>query len=309
MKLLFRAPNWLGDAVISRILLYNLKKFDITVICPKSLKDIFYDYNTICFENKKELLKLSLSLRKERYDIGMVVPLSLSSAMFMYITGAKRRIGFNFEMRGMFLTDKLNIPKDWKEHHTLDTQFLLIKSLGINPEIPSVYFEPNCKEQKKEENYAVISPFAAFGTAKEWEFERYLKIANMLHKEFGLKTVILGSKKDIPRLSAKKLPEYVISMVGDTTLMEAACIIKGASLFLGNDSGLTHLSASMGQNTIAIFGPTSPAWTSPLGKNAKYIWKPPKCAPCYRRECPIGTRECMKNISIEDVMKVAALSL
>ncbi len=303
MRILFRAPNWLGDAVMSRILLYNLREHDVKVICRENLKDIFHDFDTFTFHTGKDLFRLSLSLRKDKYDLGIVVPLSFSSAFFMYLSGARRRVGFSFEMRDIFLTDKLKIPPDWKEKHTIKTQLQLLRPIGIKPEIPEVYFLPECEMQLFDFPYAIVSPFAAFGRAKEWLFDRFIEISNLLYMNYSIKTVVLGSKNDAIRIHKKKLPEHIVNMVGKTTLKEAACLIKNAALFIGNDSGLSHLSAAMGQKTIAIFGPTSPVWTAPLGKFATFVWKPPECAPCYKRECPLGTKACMKNVSTEDVFK------
>ncbi len=305
MKILFRAPNWLGDAVMSRILLYNLKDHDVTVISRENLKDIFFDFKILSFRTKKDLFFLSLQLRKFNYDLGIIVPLSFSSAFFMYLAAPKRRIGFSFELRDIFLTHRLRIPSEWKKKHTIETQLKLLEIMGIKPVIPDMYFVPVCEKKPFFTPYIVISPFAAFGKAKEWLWNRFIDIALSLYSAYSFKTVILGSKRDLPRVQDKNLPEFVINMVGKTSLKEAACIIKNAMLFIGNDSGLAHLSAAMGQKTITIFGPTSPLWTAPIGKAATYIWKPPECAPCYKRECPFNTKKCMENIKVGDVFKKA----
>jgi len=300
LKILFRTPNWIGDAIVSRILLYNLKGHEITLLCRYGLQDIFYDFECITFKNKKELFLKSLALKKRQFDVGIVVPLSFSSAFFLYIAHPAERIGFSFEKRDIFLTKRLKIPDNWKNRHTIQTQFLLLKELGIEPEVPEVYFSPVCNCDStlyKLSSYVTIAPFAAFGGAKEWFFDNYLEVAETLFKKYGYKTVILGSQKDAHRLKDFYLPEFITSLIGRTSLMEAACIIKNSLIFIGNDSGLAHLSASMGHPTVSIFGPTSPIWTKPIGKASFALWEPPECAPCYRRECPLGTKECMKKIS------------
>ncbi len=306
MKILFRAPNWLGDAVVSRILLYNIKDHQITVLCKDNLKDVFYDFPHLTFKNKKELLLRSLELRRERFDLGLVVPLSFSSAFFMYIANPKERIGFSFEKRDMFLTKRIKIPSYWKKRHTIYTQFLLLEEMGIKPSIPSVYFKPSCTHIKRfdlPEKYFAIAPFAAFGSAKEWFFENYVELASKLSIIYNVPTVLLAARKDLPRLKDKKLPECIIPMAGKTDLMEAACIIQQSLLLIGNDSGLAHLSASMGHPTLTIFGPTSPTWTKPLGPGSFTLWYPTSCAPCFKRECPFKTKECMKKIDVRAVMK------
>ncbi len=305
MKIIFRAPNWLGDAVVSRILLYNLRGNEITVLCRKHLKDIFYDFECVTFTTKKELFSRCLELRRQHFDLGVVIPLSFSSAFYMYIVHPPERIGFSFEGRDIFLTKKVKIPDDWKGKHTIFTQFLLIEKIGIQPVLPDIYYTPLCKTQNlktKESSYITIAPFAAFGSAKEWGFKNYIELSERVFKKYGFKTIILGSEKDALRVSKQSLPDFMISKAGKTTITEAACIIKYSQIFIGNDSGLSHLSAAMGHPTVTIFGPTSPIWTKPIGIASEYLWKPPGCAPCYKRECPFNTKQCMNNISVEDVL-------
>ena len=53
--------------------------------------------------------------------------------------------------------------------------------------------------------------------------------------------------------------------------MQLAAVLESATLYLGNDSGPTHLSAAVGAPTIALFGPTNPATWSPRGENVTIL--------------------------------------
>ena len=58
------------------------------------------------------------------------------------------------------------------------------------------------------------------------------------------------------------------------SLWDLACWLARASLYIGNDSGITHLAAAVGTPTLALFGPTDPAVWAPRGPNvrvAKFI--------------------------------------
>ncbi len=307
MKLLVRVPNWLGDAVISRILLANLKeKYSVTVLCKKNLKSLFYDYKTICFDNNMELFKKSLMLR-DKYDAALTIPLSFSSAFSIFLTHSKIRAGFNFEARGILLNRKATIPADWKQMHTINTQFKLLELLGIkNHTIPEIYFKPQCKDSG--EKYVCFAPFASFGRAKEWPVDRYIELGKKLFEKYGTRIYILGTSKELNRSYVFSAP-FFINAVGKTNLTEASCIIKNAMFFVGNDSGLTHLSAAMGTPTAAVFGPTSPVWTGPIGKNVKVFFDPGKCTPCEKRYCPLDKKICMENITSEMVFKFIGTSI
>jgi len=89
-------------------------------------------------------------------------------------------------------------------------------------------------------------------------------------------------------------------LTGKTTVAEAVAIISVGDLLITNDTGPAHLGAALGTPTLVIFGPTNPLTTYPLSSTAEIIRRPPDCAPCMLRDCPIDHR-CMTAISPEHV--------
>src|SRR5439155_21957219 len=94
---------------------------------------------------------------------------------------------------------------------------------------------------------------------------------------------------------------------GRTSLRETLAILAGAAVAIGGDTGPLHIAAALGTPVVALFGGANPARTGPQGSPAHVIWKRWRCAPCYRRRCPIG-RECLDAIS-GDEAAAAALAL
>ncbi|MBN1576149.1 MAG: glycosyltransferase family 9 protein [Chitinispirillaceae bacterium] len=91
-------------------------------------------------------------------------------------------------------------------------------------------------------------------------------------------------------------------------LTECVHILSRCAVFLGNDSGMTHLAAAAGCPTIALFGPSDPAIWGPRGTGpVRIIRHPPECAPCHlKADIPAGCGgECMSRIHPGEV--VAAL--
>ena len=85
-----------------------------------------------------------------------------------------------------------------------------------------------------------------------------------------------------------------------------AALLRGARLYVGPDTSVTHLAAASGCPTLALFGPTDPALSAPLGRVAIVRHAVP-CAPCFYRACPID-HPCMRGISADEVGdRVAAL--
>jgi heptosyltransferase-3 len=56
-----------------------------------------------------------------------------------------------------------------------------------------------------------------------------------------------------------------------SNLPSTACRLAQARLYIGNDSGITHLAAAAGTRVLALFGPTDPATWAPRGFGIRVI--------------------------------------
>ncbi|MCK4739418.1 MAG: lipopolysaccharide heptosyltransferase II, partial [Deltaproteobacteria bacterium] len=156
-----------------------------------------------------------------------------------------------------------------------------------------------------------VAPGASFGSAKMYPVESFTKALTELAKELGARVVILGGPGDA--LLARELYTALvlsldakpINLVGVTSLREFMAITSTLKLFLTNDSGPMHVSAALGTPTVAIFGSTSPALTSPLGNRTALIYKGLSCSPCFKRECPLGHLNCLKNLPPSEVVEAS----
>ncbi len=92
-------------------------------------------------------------------------------------------------------------------------------------------------------------------------------------------------------------------MTGKTSLIELIYLLQKSKLCIANDSGIMHLAAAVETAGIAIYGSTDPYATSPVRTNWKLLINKQECAPCFKRECPLGSSKCMQAISAEAVIK------
>ncbi len=93
-------------------------------------------------------------------------------------------------------------------------------------------------------------------------------------------------------------------------LDELAAIIKQCDLYVGNDSGITHLAAAVGTPAVALFGPTDPRVWGPRGKHVSLLCGKTDCSPCSREKmqvCP--ALRCMETLSVEEVYREATKML
>ena len=96
-------------------------------------------------------------------------------------------------------------------------------------------------------------------------------------------------------------------LIKGLSLIGLASVIEGCRVFIGNDSGITHMAAAVSAPTVAIFGPTDPKRWAPRGKHVAVVRREVSCAPCSReRLSQCQDTECLKGVKVGDVL--AALS-
>jgi ADP-heptose:LPS heptosyltransferase len=134
--------------------------------------------------------------------------------------------------------------------------------------------------------------------AKRWPIDRFALVACTLYREHGLRPLVITGPAE-PEASRlfKELSTGTPAAATGLPIDHLAAVISLASLYLGNDSGPTHLAAALRVPLIALFGPTDPAVWRPLGENVKVIRHPSGCSPCARE----SRTQCKRNICMEGV--------
>lgn len=101
---------------------------------------------------------------------------------------------------------------------------------------------------------------------KQWHSEGWIKVAHHLNR-MGFQVVLTGSsqteEREALRDLQRKLPPSTCNLAGSLSLAQLTALIESARLFIGPDTGITHLAAATGIPTIAIFGPTDPKKWAP----------------------------------------------
>ena len=105
--------------------------------------------------------------------------------------------------------------------------------------------------------FAVIHPFSG-SARKNWPLERYRELARVLEARLPVRWCA-GSEEALE--DAARIAD----------LYELACWLAGASVYIGNDSGITHLAAAAGAPVVALFGPTDPALWAPRGERVRVV--------------------------------------
>lgn len=145
---------------------------------------------------------------------------------------------------------------------------------------------------------------------KNWPLSHYYEVSRALAWQFALKVVWLAGPAERPLLSYLEALAQAQDhlLLANRPLPRVARILSRCRLYLGNDSGLTHLAAAVaGPEVLALFGPTDPRVWAPLGPQVNTLSAPCPQAPCaVGRTIPCSEPHCMEALSPETVLAKAA---
>jgi len=327
MRIVLRSPNWIGDCVMSMPAVKALKKIfpddELIIVTKEYLYTFFQGIDEIdkiiTIPNESSIFNLGNIARQlniNNVEIGVLFTNSFISALLFKLAGVKKNHGYKRDCRGLLLNKGIKYPDNDKHHRTFyldlinkvfDKNFKDISNCLINFSLE----EQNIAKDKiinfgLNFNNKIIglSTTAAYGSAKVWPADMFITLINRLHKSFpDLQFVLFGSKKEEKKIShiinsTKKC--NVFNLAGKLSLRESMIGISLCNVFVSNDSGLMHIADALSVPLIAIFGPTIPHKTAPIGKNSEVLFEKVLCSPCKYRDCPTE-HICMKRISVEMV--------
>jgi len=109
--------------------------------------------------------------------------------------------------------------------------------------------------------------------AKDWPVEKFVEVVAALRERVNVDVVLFGGPADEALGSdmAKRIGERVWNECGKSPLLHLGAQLKEVDVLLSNDSGPMHFAAAVGTPVVALFGPTDPALTGPVGENHKVI--------------------------------------
>lgn len=133
---------------------------------------------------------------------------------------------------------------------------------------------------------------------KNWPIERFLNVAAAFRKRGEVIWLTGPAEEAVSVPSSDKHCHY-------PSLKQCCSLLLKATVFLGNDSGIAHLAATLGIPTVVLFGPSDPLIWTPKGINrVTVLYHAQSCSPCHRavsprQECSV---ECLNSITVEEVV-------
>jgi ADP-heptose:LPS heptosyltransferase len=144
---------------------------------------------------------------------------------------------------------------------------------------------------------------------KRWPLRSFAALAHRILSDKSVKFFVFGGpqEQEFKKTAAAQIGPAAVA-VETASIGETAALISRCQKFIANDSGLMHLSASVGVRTCGIFGPTDDIRTAPFGKGHLVVRQDLECSPCWtiqnvgrRESCKYGDFRCLENLSPESV--------
>jgi heptosyltransferase-2 len=320
MKLLVILPNWLGDAVmatpsIEHIVTHNsdvsitLVGSFVTIEALKNHPNVSRHYIDET-KKAKSRWKATKAFANElgEHDVAISYRTNIFTSLLLKWTKTPITISRKSTLHTWLLT---NASKLDRSTHLVE-QYTTLARLITKSDNPTSDLKLHFQPQTFAKPMLGINPGATYGSAKRWYPKEFAKVGAHYASRYDI--IIFGGPTEVEMGDAIETELHdlgvtnVINVAGKTTIQELCEKIGGLSLFITNDSGPMHVAAAYKVPTVAIFGPTrdheTSQWHNPKGVIVK---KEIDCAPCMKRECPLGHHACMKEVTSVDVIEAVKI--
>jgi heptosyltransferase-3 len=303
----------MGDCLLLTSPVRALKKefpeFRISVLVEDRFLGCFDgnpDFDEILSAGSK--LQTARKLFRRRYDAIINLHGGTTSAIYCRLARGIR-VGLE-QYRYQRIYDHL-APAPESKVHTVQSTMALFQWLGLpaqNP--PPLRYEVHEAERQrirssiKDTPYIVIHPGSVMNT-KRWDVHNFAELAHSL-RALGF-TIVLTcgpGEQSVVGQVAKDIPSTTILL--GLNIPELAELIRGARLYVGNDSGPMHLAAAVGTPTIAIWGSSDARRWRPWDVEHRVVQNPFECNPCPGYRCLVAsTPLCIESVTVAQVNAAA----
>jgi len=353
MKIAIFLPNWLGDLAMATPTLRAMRKHfgpdaKLVGIMRPYLAEVLggtdwlteqWFFDPRARDRRLRSLALARRMRRERFDLAVLLTNSLRTALVARLAGIPRRVGYVRYGRGPLLTDRLVSEKgsDPLDSRGLTpfrigtkregrrpavapvvfTYLALAEAVGCPPESPRLELATTEEDERSADlvwerlglrgdgRVVMLNCSGAHGGAKLWPVEYFARLARLVVERLDHDVLVMcgpGERqlaRDIVRQSGA---ERVFSMADQPLgLGTAKACIRRGGLMVSTDSGPKHVAAALDKPLVGLHGPFLPEQSYNPTQRAERLILDLDCAGCGKRVCPLGHHRCMRELDVETV--------
>jgi heptosyltransferase-2 len=339
MHILVILPRWLGDIVMTTPMLRALRgHFGSTARITATVKPPFAPL----FEGTDWIDELvpydkrgrdaairpwaaARRLRRDRPDVALIVPNSLSTGLLAWMAGARRRVGFARHGRGWLLTDALRparergriVPRSTASH-----AMELAARIGVPRGPLTLGLATTAADEARADDtlarlfpgvagpLVVFNDNGAYGPSKSWGSDHFAALARIVVGRIPAARVLVhcgpGDRPAARECARAAADPRVASLadVGDLPIGLSKALLRRAAVVVTTDSGPRHLAAAFGTPTVVLHGPMDPRLSRSDHRWLEEMRLDLPCSPCGRRECPLGHHDCMRLLAPAEVGRI-----
>lgn len=328
-RILIIRTDRIGEVLLSTALVDAIKKHipdsRITFVTSSIARELLsckpgIDHVEI-FDTVKDIsimdtFKFAGRLRKQKFNIAIVLNSHKYSHLAVFMAGIPIRIGFNRKWPA-FLSHRFIDNRGQGKMHEIEYSLELLQPLGIHETFihPSLTVPEDAKEGVKKlfsdrninpaKKNVIIHPGSNYAY-KRWPQEYYTQLIDRMYYRDDLNFILVGTKneQDLCDQIALKFGKQVYSLAGGSTLIELTALIDTAQLVIANDSGPMHIAYCLNKPLVAIFGRgtkgAGPTRWGPKGERSYIFHKHLGCTHCYNELCPYDFK-CLKAVMPDEI--------
>jgi heptosyltransferase-2 len=334
-NVLILQTSFLGDTVLTLPLICEVRRRfpvkKLTLLCQPVSRELLLDHpaiDEIITDDKKNsdrgwrgVYRTAARIKERSFTLALTPHKSLRSALILYLAAIPHRVGFR-QSRGWFFYQQR--PERNPELHDVERNLSVLQAFGLRPEQCQRAIDlPVSSEIQKRvdekllklgvlENDLIIgvSPGSVWPT-KRWSAAGFAALIQMLQQRFACRVLLFGGADDSAVVEdvQRRCGGAAASLVGLIGLRELAAAINRCRIFITNDSAPMHIAVARRVPTVAVFCATTPGLGFyPYTHEAIVVQRDLSCRPCAShggRRCPLGTEDCIRQISPDAVLRAA----
>jgi len=189
----------------------------------------------------------------------------------------------------------------------------VLKKAGITANEARLYFPLEREDYEEVERFmqrhgldcfSVLQP-GAYWEIRRWAPEKFARLADEIVDRYNLQVVLCGNggEEGLLRRVGNLMRGKAVVQAGELSLTGFAALVEKAQLFVGNDSGPTHVAAALGVPTVALMGTADIERYRPYGPNSEICYRPVRCGPCYAGDCYMPENICLQPVEVDQVLE------
>ncbi len=254
-----------------------------------------YCEKTFVAKERKEMFlqwDLMRDLRRERYDLMVILECSSRYHPLAFMAGAKQIYSFHERFlnrigidRALYWDYGISIVENCKK---LIGPLLKDHKAGLrlHMEPPKQWATQRLQEWIKQRDgshlHVVIHPGSSQISIRSWPFEYYRELIELLLFQPNVSIVLSGTPSELKPLRdlVSARPDRVLEFFADSKLDELCGLMLVSDLFISADTGPMHMACALQKAQVALYGPTLSTDTGPVGPNALIVESPHHCRGC-----------------------------